>query len=252
MSSAPLTVAILGVCGTLGPFLLKALSEHPKAADVHIRILTRPLSTEKALMFAAPYPNLDLTVHPIDYGARDADSGLDAALCGVDVVLSAVGDDSGMRRKNVKHTGFLPGFIAQDRVARAAKAAGVKLFVPSEYGSPTHLIGLDSSVYVVGKRHHQELLRRLKLPSLLVYSGMFPQFEPAATSLPRIIAEAPIPLGVPPFGTTRFHLATYIIQLLLDRGVDTVSGGIYELRGTRRERGSVSAETGRTDWVMDV
>lgn len=105
-----------------------------------------------------------------------------SALNDADVAISAVGDDSGLTSKDVKHTGLLPGFIAQDIVAKAAKIAGVKLFVPShvslpvsrpspeqlhrrsEYGAPTHSIPLDSEYYIVGKRHHHELLRKLDLP----------------------------------------------------------------------------------------
>jgi nucleoside-diphosphate-sugar epimerase len=129
--SAPLTIAILGATGTLGPSLLQAIADHPKVLDARIRILTRPTSAEKAHTLAARYPTLYLTVHAVDYTGAEAETGLAAALRGVDVVLSAVGDDSGLTRKDVAHSGLLPGFIAQDAVARAAKAAGVKLFVPS-------------------------------------------------------------------------------------------------------------------------
>ncbi|KAJ6514116.1 hypothetical protein DFH09DRAFT_1264813 [Mycena vulgaris] len=252
MAPPPLTVAILGASGTLGTHLLHALSAHPNAPDVRIRVLTRPTSAEKAHTVAAPHGNLYLTVNVIDYEAAEGETGLEAALHGVDVVVSAVGDDSGLTGKDVVHTGLLPGFIAQDAVAHAAKAAGAKLFVPSEYGTPTHLLPLDSTNFVVGKRHHIELLRTLKLPHLLVYSGAFPPTEPTPTPLPELCADAPLPLGKPPFETTRHHLATYIVHLLLDRGVDAVAGGMYMLRGVRRDRGVVVAETGKTEWVLDV
>ncbi|KAJ7089022.1 hypothetical protein C8R43DRAFT_296511 [Mycena crocata] len=251
--STPVTIAILGGSSLLSLALLQAFSTHPRVLDVRIRILTRPASAEKVHIMIAQYPTLYLTVHAIDYSAAEVDTGLDAALRGVDVVISTVGDDSGLTRKDVKHSGLLPGFIAQDKVARAAKAAGVRLFIPSEYGAPTHLLVVDSDVYIVGKRYHHDMLRKLELPFLLVYAGMFPESEPAATPLPSLTADAPIPLGDPPFETTRYHLATYIVQLLLDRGdVDAVAGEIYVLRGLRRERGVVRHETGKTEWVLDV
>ncbi|KAJ7429279.1 hypothetical protein B0H11DRAFT_1896797 [Mycena galericulata] len=253
-NSAPLTIAILGVSGTLGPFLLQAISAHPMATDVHIRVLTRHTSLQKVHNITEAYGNLHLTVHTIDYSATDTDTSLGAALRGVDVVVSAVGDDSGLTSKDVAHTGLLPGFIAQDTVARAAKTAGVRLFVPSEYGAPTHTIGLNSPHYVVGKRHHIELLRTLKLPYLLMYSSTHrqPAFQ-APTPLPPLDASAPIPLGEPPFETTRYHVATYVVQLILDRGIDVVAGGIYVLRGLRRDRGVVlDKETWKTEWVLDV
>ncbi|KAF7341528.1 NAD(P)-binding protein [Mycena venus] len=226
--SPPVTIAILSVTGILGPSVLQAIAEHPRALDVRIRVLTRPMSAEKAHTIVAEYPTLYLTVHAIDYAGE---GGGEPARGGF---------------------GLLPGFIAQDAVARAAKAAGVRLFVPSEFGAPTHSMPLDSENYILGKRYHHDLLRRLELPYLLVYTGMLPQTEPAPTPLPPLTAAEPIPLGQPPFETTRYHVATYLMQLLLDRGVEAVAGGIYVIRGLRRDRGIVSSETGKTEWVLDV
>jgi uncharacterized protein YbjT (DUF2867 family) len=126
---SPLTIAILGATGTFGPFLLQALATHPKAPDVRIRILTRHKSIGKVHDITEKHKNL--RVFEIDCAAAAENTGLDTALDGVDVVLSAVGDDSGLTSKDVAHTGMLPGFKAQDAVAKAAKAAGVQLFAPS-------------------------------------------------------------------------------------------------------------------------
>ncbi|KAJ7852663.1 hypothetical protein B0H14DRAFT_3450684 [Mycena olivaceomarginata] len=102
---SPLTIAILGATSTFGPFLLQALATHPKAPD--------------------PHPNSNA---PQKYWETAENTGLDTALDGVDVVLSAVGDDSGLTSKDVTHTGMLPGFKAQDAVAKAAKVAGSVVF----------------------------------------------------------------------------------------------------------------------------
>ncbi|KAJ7452262.1 hypothetical protein FB451DRAFT_1524105 [Mycena latifolia] len=246
---APLTIALLGGTGDLGTHLLRAFSAHPAAASVRLRLLTRPASAERAYTLAAPYDNLYLTVHPIDYTAPEGEMGLEAALCGVDVVLSAVKDDSGMGAKARGAQRAAPGLPRAGRRGARGEAAGVKLLVPSEYGAPTHALPLDSPAFVVGKRRHIELLRTLELPSLLVYAGAFPDHEPAPTPLPPRGADAP--LGEPPFETTRHHLATYIVDLLLERDVAALAGGIYVLRGLRCERGVVSAETGKTEWVVD-
>ncbi|KAF8206874.1 hypothetical protein K438DRAFT_1756217 [Mycena galopus ATCC 62051] len=213
--------------------LLQAIADHPNVLEVRVRLLTRPNSAVKAHTLAREYPTLNLTVHAIDYTRAEVEMGLDATLCGVDVVLSAVGDDSGMARKDVAHTGLLPGFIAQDAVARTAKAAGVKLFVPSGTDA---LINVDDT-FTLGQ-----------FTSLY---GMFPEIEPVPTPLPPLSAANPIPLGEPPFETTCYHVATYVIQLVLDRG-DTVAGGIYVIRGLRRDRGVVSRETGKTEWALDI
>ncbi|KAJ7062069.1 hypothetical protein C8F01DRAFT_1219849 [Mycena amicta] len=243
--SLPRTIAIFGASGTLGPFLLQALATHLTASELDVRILTCPTRTERIQALVARYPSMKVTVHAIDFAAEDI-NGIEEALHGVDVVISAVGDDSGLTRKDVKHTGLLPGYIAQDRVACAAKAAGVKLFVPSEFGTPTHSIAADSDNYIVGKRHHHDLLDSLELPYLLMYSGMFPAIEPDPTLLPASNVEN---LGQPPFETTRYHLATYLVQLLLDRGVEVMKGGIYALRGLRRDK--IIIVEGKTQWMLD-
>ncbi|KAJ7238958.1 hypothetical protein C8J57DRAFT_1727516 [Mycena rebaudengoi] len=248
--SGPITIAILGASGDLGGFLVKAIAEHPKANRVSLRILTRPSSAEKAQEVVARHSSLAGTIHPVDYAAPTVQSDLGQALKGVDIVISTVGDDSGRRAKDVAHTGLLPGFIAQDQVAKAAKEAGVKLFVPSEYGSPSHSIPRDSGPFVLGKLYHHDLLRELGLPSLLVYAGMFPKEEPESTPLP--VSTEGIPLGEPPFETTRFHVASYITHLLLDRHVDEVKDGIYVIRGLKRDKGIVNPETEKTQWTPDV
>ncbi|KAK6984993.1 NAD(P)-binding protein [Favolaschia claudopus] len=183
------TIAIFGATGTLGKFVLQAIADSPqrRGAVKEIRILTRPQSVEKANTLARQYPMLSITVHPLSYG------------------ILPDGEES--------VTGLLPGFLAQDVVARAAKKAGVKLFVPSEFGAPTHSI--------------------------------------LQTPLPALTAEDPIPLGSPPFETTRYHVAAYIVELLLHRGVDTVANTIHVIRGVRRDRALVS-EAGKTEWVPDV
>ena len=120
------SIAILGATGRLGTQLLAALAKHPRHKSLEIRVLTRP----------SPWPtevdsSLRVAVYPIQYGTPDTHEALLRALRGVDVVISTVGDDSGLNGKDVRSIAELPGFRAQDVVARAAQAAGVKLFVPS-------------------------------------------------------------------------------------------------------------------------
>ncbi|KAJ7321098.1 hypothetical protein DFH08DRAFT_970380 [Mycena albidolilacea] len=137
-----------------------------------------------------------------------------------------------------------PGFEAQDAVAKVAKAA--------ENMAPTHTITLATTQYVVEKRYHLEFLRSIDLPYLLVYSGMFSPTEPVPT--PRIASSAtdPIPLPDPPFETTRHHVATYVVELLLDRSVEAVTGGIYVIRGLRRDRAIVDEVTGKTNLLEEA
>jgi hypothetical protein len=100
-------------------------------------------------------------------------------------------------------------------------------------------------------------------PSQIVMQGMFSPTEPCVfqgcifrcsllinlpdrgrvpTPLPASSATDPIPLPDPPFETTRHHVATYVVELLLDRCAEAVTGGIYVIRGLRRDRALVDRE----------
>lgn len=120
------SIAILGATGRLGTQLLAALAKHPRHKSLDIRVLTRPSPWPTEVD-----PSLRVSVYPIQYGTRDTHQALQRALYGVDVVISTVGDDSGLTCKDVRSIAELPGFRAQDVVAKAAKTAGVKLFIPS-------------------------------------------------------------------------------------------------------------------------
>lgn len=106
----------------------------------------------------------------------DSKQSLTSALTGVDVVVSSV---------NIQGDGM----VAQESLAVAAKEAGVKLFVPSEYGRPSdsgknpkgdfqgklyvecRLIMMIGSQYLVV--FHR---KALDMPYALFYSGTFPDF----------------------------------------------------------------------------
>jgi len=84
-------------------------------------------------------------------------TSLSKALEGVDVVLSYLnGDGLGQ---------------PQQALAKASKAANVKLFVPSEYGVNT--LNAPSNSPVHGKAVLQALLKEIQLPYALVFTGGF-------------------------------------------------------------------------------
>jgi nucleoside-diphosphate-sugar epimerase len=128
------TLAIFGL-GRLGSYLLAALLNHPaaKSSGLRVRVLTRPGSYHRG-----PFPS-NVTFHPIDY--RDYDKALFElveALSGVHCVISTVGSgcadpDAEAKRLQAlgKHCGYIPGYAAQRLVAKAARKAGVSLFVPA-------------------------------------------------------------------------------------------------------------------------
>jgi uncharacterized protein YbjT (DUF2867 family) len=88
---------------------------------------------------------------PIDY--NDA-AALTAALKGVDAIVSTLG---------------FAGLQLQVPIARAARAAGVRLFAPSEFGLPTETPGGPwAAKYAIA-----EEIRALGLPTTLFFTGGF-------------------------------------------------------------------------------
>lgn len=73
--------------------------------------------------------------------------------------------------------GALP---SQSPIADAAKEAGVKLFVPSEFGLPTEG---GKGGHLVIKSQFADYLKSLGIPSLRFYTGMFMEFIPLFTGV---------------------------------------------------------------------
>ena len=138
------SLAIVGATGNLGEQLLAALADDPRGRTLDIRILTRPSPWQITVD-----PGLNVSLHQITYNTRNTHSTLLQALKGVDVVISTLGDDSGLTSRDVRNSGELPGFRAQDEVARAAKEAGVKLFVPSYVDETDTCCKFFSLIYIL-------------------------------------------------------------------------------------------------------
>ncbi|KAK4141337.1 uncharacterized protein C8A04DRAFT_31087 [Dichotomopilus funicola] len=105
------TVAVLGATGNLGPALVQALHD----ANFTVTAITRANSSNPT---PSTFPS-DVTVKSVDYTSPEA---LRAAFTGQDAVVSAVAT---------------PALGIQIAAIDAAVAAGVKRFIPSEYGVDT-------------------------------------------------------------------------------------------------------------------
>jgi uncharacterized protein YbjT (DUF2867 family) len=94
-------------------------------------------------------------VIPVDYSNKES---IVAALAGVDVVISTIAAEA---------------LGVQVGIAEAAKEAGAKLFVPSEFGAITegHSEGMFGA-----KADIQSHLRALGLPYALFYTGNYSDF----------------------------------------------------------------------------
>jgi len=146
--------AIVGASGTVGKHLLDAMEQ--SEYGFRVTILTRKSGGNDS--FAEEWRKKGAKVAAVDYGVEE---DVVAALTGVEVVISTVGGLA---------------FSIQVPLIKAAKNAGVKLFVPSHWGSPldgTENPGLSPLT------HRMEALKgaeEVGLPWAEFSTGSFPEY----------------------------------------------------------------------------
>ncbi|KAI0300695.1 NAD-binding protein [Multifurca ochricompacta] len=139
--------AVVGA-GTTGSFIIRQLLKDKSAGIVNsVVVLTREGSKTTV--------DGDAKLIPVDYSNKES---IKKALIGVDVVISTIAS-------SVLHL--------QAGIADAAKEAGVKLFVPSEFGGQTE--GATEGFFGA-KANIQTQLKGLGLPYTLFYTGGFADF----------------------------------------------------------------------------
>ncbi|KAJ3376371.1 hypothetical protein HDU84_000287, partial [Entophlyctis sp. JEL0112] len=192
----------VGVIGTTGlaPFIVRALSDHPFAFNV--TVFTRPATDAAAL--EAKRATLPTTVKLVELH----DDGLVAAFSGIDAIICAVG-------------GF--AIDAQLKYIEAAEAAGVKRFIPSEFG-------IDNDVHPTAMLNAAKIPVRERLrssPSLeytLVVTGFWtdhflagPAASPYGFDWQNAVARAVPADGDVPISTIhRRDVAAFIAEMLAD------------------------------------
>ncbi len=159
-------VLLVGPTGNLGPHLAKALIQ-----DGHdVTAVLRPASfvnKEKT----APLRLLGIKIVE---GDMDDPSSLRDACQGKDIIVSAVGGD---------HLG------QQVALAAIAKEAGVKRFVPSEFGVDPISTGSGICDLFDYKASVQEQIKETGIPTTMIYSNAFMEFW--ATGLGQLGPTAP-------------------------------------------------------------
>jgi len=147
------SVALIGATGNLGSLILDALQE-AQPPFRSITVLTRENKTETGAY------SPDVHVKVVDYSSHGA---LVAALAGVDALVSAIATQS---------------IDTQRRVIDAAVDAGVKFFIPSEFGlANTHpLLRRDFPIFEdknIVQEHLEHLRLRGKVDYALIFVGLF-------------------------------------------------------------------------------
>ncbi|THU99929.1 hypothetical protein K435DRAFT_837493 [Dendrothele bispora CBS 962.96] len=150
--------AVLGLNGNITPFIIDALSKHPGVKK--LIVLSRPSSS------TPPSLPANAEVIQVDYNDH-------AALVEIfkknstEVVISTLSNAA--------------IWDAQKKSALAAKEAGVKLFVPSEYGIVTiGFAGKGAGNPFVDKDEFAEFLKSIELPYARFFTGMWLRYVPWA------------------------------------------------------------------------
>ncbi|EIW85575.1 NAD(P)-binding protein [Coniophora puteana RWD-64-598 SS2] len=158
MSTTPFKkIALVGGGGAVGKPVLEALLA---TGTTEVTVLTRPDSTTS---FPA-HPNLEVErADPTDINAVS----VVLKKLGIEVLISAVGS---------------AGTASQHALIDAAKQAGVRLFVPSEFGLPTEGV---TNVHHLAKANVPIYAKSIGLPTLRVYNGLFAEFIPMLGSVQR-------------------------------------------------------------------
>ncbi|KAA1474801.1 NAD-P-binding protein [Dentipellis sp. KUC8613] len=206
------TFALAGL-GNVGTFIAEELLKRKAAGKAkRVVILTRSSGDDEKY---EPYKRNGAEVLTVDYSSKDS---LTAALSGIEVVVSTIA---------------LGVSDAQSSLAVAAKEAGVKLFVPSEFGSPTDSL---SSGPLSPKHKMREQLKTLDLPYALIYNGAFTD---------RIFSAR---LGIDPVGgkatlggdgsalvsfTTRSDVARYVAWILTELPPEKLVWKKFQIEGER-------------------
>jgi uncharacterized protein YbjT (DUF2867 family) len=164
-------IAVSGI-GNLGLYIVDELLQQKKAGKLdEVRVLTREVRTHwLPLILADPSSQESAhserneklkargaTVAAVNY---DEHSSLVAGLKGVDVLIACLPRDA---------------LLTQIPLAKAAKDAGVALFVPSEFGDPVTSNAPPDSVPGL-KWQVQEACKEAGMPTLIFWTGPFPDY----------------------------------------------------------------------------
>jgi saccharopine dehydrogenase-like NADP-dependent oxidoreductase len=158
--------AVVGA-GAIGNFIIRQLLTEKSARTVNnVVVLTRQASLTSESGCRTPSTNQPsqgskTTVDPaaklipVDYSNKEL---IKTALTGVDVVISTVP---------------APALDLQPGIAEAAREAGVKLFVPSEFGGRTE--GATEGRFAAKANIHKQL-KAIGIPYTLFYTGPFADY----------------------------------------------------------------------------
>jgi len=197
--------------GTLGSFIIDELLKQKSAGKVgKVVALTRSVEGNDAVSAKGGEPVV------VDYTSPDS---LQSALKGIEVVISTVG---------------AAGLGSQEALGEAAKAAGVKLFVPSEFGGDT--LGATEGLY--GAKNAQRLkLESIGLPWAVFFTGVFSDWTWYQPFIGMDVKNGKVEVGgsgdeLASF-VSRRDIARYVVHVLLTLPASKLAGHVFKIEGER-------------------
>ncbi|KZO98447.1 NAD-P-binding protein [Calocera viscosa TUFC12733] len=224
------TFAVAGA-GAIGSLIVDELLREKAASKVDkVVVLTRSAAGNDALVAQGAEPIV------VDY---DSSASLQSALHGIDVVISTV---------------TTAALSVQEPLGDAAKAAGVKLFVPSEFGGDT--TGRTDGLF--GIKNAQRLrLKQIGLPWAMFITGTFADRIWYVPRLGFDIANGKIEVGgtgdrLASF-TSRRDIARYVVHVLTSLPASKLHDHVVKVEGERTTVNRVLAGyEARTGKKLDI
>ncbi|KAI8319702.1 NAD(P)-binding protein, partial [Martensiomyces pterosporus] len=142
-------IALVGATGNVGTFFLNSFKQ--AGSEFQVTLLTRKESESKALELVRGWPQF--SVRAVDYSSE---SDLVDALQGQEVVLNITGS---------------PGVRLQPAIIVAAEKAGVKWYIPSEFGGDLSKPENRSYPFYGGKFAVRDALEKSKLSYTYIANG---------------------------------------------------------------------------------
>ncbi|KAF5355329.1 hypothetical protein D9758_006053 [Tetrapyrgos nigripes] len=208
-ASSNTSFAVLGANGAISPYIIDALSKHPGVKK--LIVLSRPPSSKPSNLPA------DAELVSVDYDDHTALVNVFTKYS-TDVVVSTPAN-----------------FDTQKNAALAAKEAGVKLFVPSEFGSVTAgLAGLDMDNPQVTKDKFAEFLKSIELPYVRFFTGPWLQYVPWVVGYDANQKINTIGKGETPISfTAQEDVGGFVAHVLTTLPLSQLSNSILRLEGER-------------------
>jgi len=208
--------AVIGA-GSIGTFIVHQLLTDKASGTINdVIVLTRQGSK--------PTVGTGAKLVTVDYSNKES---VKKALTGVDVVISTLA----MKALDVQ-----PG------IAEAAKKAGVKLFVPSEFGGPTE--GATDGLFGAKAKIHEQL-KAIGIPYALFYTGPFADFM-WIPYMDLDIANGKISVGGDgskriPF-TSRTDIARFVSYVLTHLPADQLNNRSFSMAGDNKSFNEIVKE----------